>query len=190
MKKKSKLTQEIVRELLDYDPVAGTSTWRHRALHWFASCRSQRSWNARFAGKLAFTTIGISSYGRECYPVSVILCERGHSAHRIAFLYMTGRWSVEVDHKNRNKLDFRWRNLREVTRAQNMQNKDIGKANTSGRVGVRKHHVHGKFEARITVRGKTIQLGVFSAFADAVKAREDGEAKYKFPKTQRSRVAA
>lgn len=185
MEKQTNLTQAIVRELLDYDPKVGTFTWRFRALHWFASYRSQCSWNAKFAGKLAFTCISHDQDGNELYPISGILNERSHTAHRIAFLWMTGRWPVEIDHKNRNKKDFRWHNLREATRAVNMQNKDKTKLNISGRVGVRKHPVHGKFEARITVNKKTIALGTFASFKKAVAAREAAEREYLFSPSNR-----
>ena len=42
---------------------------------------------------------------------------------------------VEVDHKNQNKLDNRRCNLREVTRQENVINRPISKANTSGIIG-------------------------------------------------------
>jgi hypothetical protein len=49
------LTQEIVRELLDYDPATGSLTWRTRDRKWFKFDRDQNAWNKRFAGQPALT---------------------------------------------------------------------------------------------------------------------------------------
>jgi len=80
--------------------------------------------------------------------------------HRLAFLYMTGRWPGEVDHINGDQSDNRWCNLREVTHRQNQQNKLRPYANNKvGLLGVYKKRK--RFAARIVVDGKGINLGVF-----------------------------
>lgn len=172
------LTQEIVRELLDYDPKLGTFTWKKREQIWFASYRSMCSWNAKHAGRITGTCIPKTKDGVELYPMVTVLYE-SHPCHRIAFLWMKGYMPEELDHRNRNKKDFRWSNLREATRMINMQNKAISKVNTSGRVGVRETK-WGTFEARITANKKSIALGNFATFDDAVKAREAAERRYGF----------
>lgn len=50
--------------------------------------------------------------------------------------------------------------------------------NTSGRTGVSLDKISGKWEAYITVNYKTIRLGKFGSFADAVAARREAELKY------------
>ena len=56
------------------------------------------------------------------------------------------------------------------------------KTNTSGRTGVSKTQ-SGKFSAYITVAGKTVSLGTFNTFEEAVEAREVAEIeKYGFLK--------
>lgn len=50
--------------------------------------------------------------------------------------------------------------------------------NSSGRVGISVDKRNGRFKARITVDGKTISLGVFKIFADAVDARLEAEEKF------------
>ena len=46
-----KLTAEIARQLLDYDPETGELTWKPRGSHWFASESAFKSWNTKYAGK-------------------------------------------------------------------------------------------------------------------------------------------
>lgn len=82
---------------------------------------------------------------------------------------------LEVDHINRNKLDNRRSNLRNVTRAQNMQNVGPTIRNTSGYVGV--DYQGGKWRARYRENGKTFWLGRFETAeaAGAAVARHKEE---------------
>lgn len=57
-------------------------------------------------------------------------------------------------------------------------NRDKFSNNTSGKTGVYLRKESGKWRAKITVRGDTINLGDFFEFYDAVKAREEAELKY------------
>ena len=84
---------------------------------------------------------------------------RQYLAHRLAFFYMTGEWPKEqIDHRNRDKRDNRWCNLREATHAQNMQNCKISKNNKSGFKGVTIDK-HGSWYAHIMIDRKLISLG-------------------------------
>lgn len=82
--------------------------------------------------------------------------------------------AVTVDHINGNTLDNRRSNLRVCSQAENVLNKRIGKNNTSGHAGVVKLP-SGNFGVKITRAGKTIWLGTFKRFEDAVRVRKDGE---------------
>ena len=80
-----------------------------------------------------------------------------------------------IDHKNRNKLDNRKENLRICSQKENTRNRGA----TRGRelpLGIRKRN--GKFEARIMVNRKEINLGGYACLSDAVLARKEGEKKY------------
>lgn len=73
-------------------------------------------------------------------------------AHRLIWLIMTGEEADDmIDHKNRNKKDNRWCNLRKVTRAQNVHNSKIPSNNKAGVKGVRIDKRTGKFIAELSV---------------------------------------
>ena len=111
------LTAEIVRELLHYNPDTGHFTWKWRDRKWFRRDQDWKSWNAQHAGKRAFSD---NKYG---YMQGALLGIKV-KPHRVVFLYMIGRWPhPEPDHVNRNGLDNRWCNLREVTKAQSTRNR-------------------------------------------------------------------
>lgn len=58
------------------------------------------------------------------------------------------------------------------------QNTRSYRNNSTGRKGVTYCNTRKMYVARITTKGKGISLGRFKKFADAVKAREEGEIKY------------
>ena len=85
-----------------------------------------------------------------------------YSAHRLAWLYVTGRWPEnEVDHKNCIKTDNRWCNLRAATPCENKRNTRPYSNNKSGYKGVSWHTCSQKWRARILLDGKEKSLGLF-----------------------------
>lgn len=76
-----------------------------------------------------------------------------------------------VDHINGNKLDNRKENLRICTHQQNMCNTKLSIKNKTGIKGVHWSEERQKWSAQITVNKKTIALGRFICFDEAVKAR-------------------
>ncbi len=83
-----------------------------------------------------------------------------------------------ADHINRNPLDNRKANLRQVTQRQNVFNRSIQKNNKSGIIGVRWLKDRSKWSASIRVNGKSIHLGFYQNFNDAIKKRLEAEAVY------------
>lgn len=98
-----------------------------------------------------------------------------YKAHRLAFLFMTGSFPVEVDHIDGQSNNNKWNNLRGVTRSGNMMNAKRPNTNTSGVVGVHWNKIDRKWKAQIQVEGKYKYLGPFAAFFDAVCARKSAE---------------
>lgn len=154
------LTKERLDEVLDYNPETGLFTWRIQA--------SSRA--------LIGTTAGTpNAYGHRQIRVD----GRLYYEHRLAFLAMTGAFPpFQVDHINGVRSDNRWSNLRFATHAENRRNVGISKYNTSGVTGVCRDKASGKWWAGICDGGKTIHLGLFTEFKDAVAARRAAEVKY------------
>lgn len=79
-----------------------------------------------------------------------------YSAHRLAWFYVYGEWpKQQIDHINRNKLDNRISNLRDVSQAINARNRE----RLSGAHFVKKC---GKWKTQIGYEGSVIYLGQFT----------------------------
>lgn len=83
-----------------------------------------------------------------------------------------------VDHISGNKLDNRKLNLRVCKQNENCMNHSLNSNNTSGVAGVNWHKASSKWMARIKSNYKTIYLGLYDNFEDAVEARKIAEEKY------------
>lgn len=142
-----------LKEVLKYDPVTGVFT--HLV---------DRGSRAKAGGRAG-------SRGRSGYH-QIFIDGHYYQAHRLAWLYMTGKWPAgEVDHKNTSKVDNRWCNLREASRAQNQMNTNLYFTNSSGRRGVTWNKRAGKWQAQIMIDGKNKYLGVFDDVDSAAVAR-------------------
>jgi len=160
-----------VRALLDYEPKTGVLLWKWRARKWFTTKRGWRTWNTRYAGKLAFNG-GVRGRGRifggQLY--------RG----RIIWFWMTGAWPTgEIDHEDHNTGNNCWSNLRDVTDQQNKQNLGLRANNEFGAFGMRRRR-RGGFLVYIGVNGKQQRVGSFSTLVEAKQARKDAERRYGF----------
>ena len=140
-----------LRELLTYDPETGVFRWNVRPGP-FSNVK---------AGSMAG---GLNSDGY----IQISVDGTKHKAHRLAWLYMTGEWPEhQIDHRDRNRANNAWANLREATPAQNAQNRPAFK-NKIGRPGVARNH--RGYMARISINGERVYLGTFSTASDAEKA--------------------
>jgi hypothetical protein len=161
-----KLTQKYLKECLTYDPNTGIFTWNVRPLSHFKNSRICNNWNSRFCAKEAGIIGSHIMYRRIRVDAKLYL------AHRLAFLYMEGYFPEnQVDHMDRNRQNNKWENLREVSRQCNSQNCNLAKNNTSGVCGVYFDMGLNKWVAHIKISGKTIHLGCFENFDDAVMRR-------------------
>jgi len=171
------LTQELLKELLHYNPETGVFTWKARAEKHFKTYKSFKVWNARFPAKKAGYYEVKGDYKREL----VSILGKRIKSHRLAWLYVYGAYPEnQIDHINGIPTDNRIVNLRDVTNQENCKNVGISKNNTSGGIGISWHKASKKWSAYIKHNYKKIHLGLFLEFDDAVKARKEAENEYGF----------
>lgn len=159
----------ILRDRVLYDPLTGVMTWNANASLGFVSEHGRKVWAAKFGGK----PIEKRCHG---YIVVTISTPSGTSycvASRVAWALMTDEWPEhEVDHRNRDRADNRWDNLREGTHTQNNRNKEASITSHTGVRGVYPHHDgSGRFIAQIRRDGKQRYLGTFDTLESAAEAR-------------------
>lgn len=88
--------------------------------------------------------------------------------HRLATLMVLKEYPInEVDHKNKDKLDNSWVNLRQVTKTQNQWNSSIRSDNISGVKGVNWVEREQRWVARIQVNKARLCLGYFRTLEEA-----------------------
>ncbi len=102
----------------------------------------------------------------------VMIDGKKYLLHRLAWLYVHGVWpAIELDHEDTNPSNNRLCNLREATRKQNGENRNLQSNNKSGFRGVCLNH--SKWLAQITHCGRNIKLGRFNTPEEASAAYED-----------------
>lgn len=148
------LTAGLVQMLVEYDPVTGLFRWRHRPSHFFSTDSHYRGWNNKFEGQLALACVHSKGY-----RFGEILGSKVF-AHRAAFAIRHGEWpSGLIDHRNRNKADNRWDNLRIATDSQNQANTGPQKNSLVGLKGVTFDKQTGRWRASIQIDGTRRCLG-------------------------------
>lgn len=148
------VTAEQIRNALHYDPETGLFLWRLRE-------DRTKNWNAKYAGKSAGTQNGDGQI-RICFN------RANYVGHVLAWLYMTGEWPKHlIDHRDLNRSNNRWDNLRPATNSQNLANTPVRKNNTSGLKGVSWSAKEQKWQTNITVNYHQRRIGVFDCRAAA-----------------------
>ena len=137
------LTAERLREVLYYNPETGVFTWREKCAR--KVVKGSRAGCVNGAGYRQIRIAGAV-----------------YAEHRLAVLYMTGQWpALQVDHRNMNRADNRWSNLREASNEQNSRNRRPCRGFVE---------VGGKYLARIRIGGRRVGLGVYSSQGAAAAA--------------------
>lgn len=102
-------------------------------------------------------------------------------AHRLIWWLVRGKFPKNsIDHINGIRDDNRLCNLRLATHADQAKNQGRRSDNTTGATGVVWFKDRRKWVARITVKGKNINLGYFKDFGEACATRRLAEDKYGF----------
>jgi hypothetical protein len=145
------LTQEILKERLNYNPETGVFTRNIK----LPKCKNQIPVGAVNKGYLVIS-----------------LYRRYYRAHRLAWLYVTGEWPDGViDHRDGNSLNNKFENLRQCSVKENCENlRKARKTSKSGILGVSWHKQMGKWRASIKNNGKFKSIGLFHTPEDAYTA--------------------
>lgn len=148
------ITLERLREVLEYDPESGVWVWIART--------GKKSKPGKIAGSV------------ESHGYVVIRIDKGlYKAHRLAWLYMTGEWpKATIDHKNLERADNRWVNLREATQSQNNTNRGLTGLNKSGFKGVSWEKLAGKWRAQGRAGRQAMYIGLYETKEEASAAYE------------------
>lgn len=150
------ITQNELKELLNYDPCTGMFTWKRQR---------QRIRPGQRAGYKHWSGYVYIEVNRKAYAL-----------HRLAWLYVYGVWPQHtIDHINRDRSDNRISNLRDVPFHINTQNKSVYRNTSVGCSGVCFHSRMQKYQAQIKVDRKPVYLGTFDNLFDAVAARRSAE---------------
>lgn len=93
--------------------------------------------------------------------------------HRLAFLYVNGRWpQAELDHRDLNKTNNAYCNLREAERAENAKNIHVRKDSASQVKGVRRM-LSGRWQAVIRADNVRYCIGTYNTIDEASAAYEE-----------------
>jgi hypothetical protein len=159
------ITQEELKEVLDYSPETGVFT------------RKVSNSPRVKVGDVAGSVDKANGYRY------IKINGKRYLAHRLAFLYMTGEFPPEeVDHISHSKDDNRWVNLRVSSHQDNQRNRSINTNNKSGFTGVSWYKSTNKWMVQIKINGKKKHLGYFKDLTEAINARKKANSKYKFHK--------
>ena len=146
-RKQLSLTQERLKEVLEYFPTTGRFRWRVRQGPWGPG---------REAG-----TLCPSGY------VSIQIDGVRHSSHRLAWLYVHGEHPTgDIDHDNGNPADNRIVNLEHCPRRKNIWK--AVRRNASPFTGL--YRRGRKWHARIKVNGRQYYLGAYDTRKEASAA--------------------
>lgn len=95
---------------------------------------------------------------------------RSFYMHRLIYWFLKGEWPAVIDHINRDKLDCRIENLRDVSQQVNAQNKSMHSNNTTGYQGVTTEY--GKFSASVYMNYKKYKIYGYKTKEAAALARD------------------
>ncbi|WP_338688907.1 HNH endonuclease [Bradyrhizobium sp. 26S5] len=137
------LTGSRLERLLKYDPETGIFNWR----------RYRK---------------GVAGWDNGNRYVQITVDQKHYLAHRLAWLWMTGRWPEhEIDHIDGNSSNNAFRNLRCATSTQNKANTGARSRSLSGLKGASWHKSSRKWRSRIRIGDREIFLGMFNTAEEA-----------------------
>lgn len=155
---KSTHTQEQVKRLVTYNPETGVFTWLPRE----GKTRGEKIWNTRYAGTVA-------GWKKRNGYIALTLEYQKYLAHRVAWLYMTGKWPERViDHIDNDPANNAFANLRQATMSQNLSAHNVGRSGKGKYLrGVREKEKSNTFTAQVSHNRKVIYIGTYATEREA-----------------------
>jgi hypothetical protein len=152
---------EYLNECLKYTKSTGELLWRVRPDNHFSSPRIAKGWNTKYAGTLAGNGLGSFRLDHEEYQ-----------AHRVIWVMVTGTdpGKLEIDHRDTDPTNNRWRNLRLATRSNQTHNTSRRILNTSGVKGVHWNSRDQRWVVQVRVNRRMGFRGDFIELEEAVRA--------------------
>lgn len=147
--------------------------WRQPTEAAFPDKRKWRISSTKRKNLQAFNTLSEQGYLK-----GVIFRSKTLYAHAIVWAMFSGSWADEVDHIDHDKTNNKISNLRSVSRQENARNTSLRPNNTSGANGVYFNKLAKKWCAYIKANNRTVPLGYFASFEDAVEARREADRLY------------
>jgi len=152
--KQAFLNQELLKELVDYNPDTGVFAWK--------KIRRGVSCNKKVG------TVKPNGY------IVVLINRKLYRLHRLAWLYMTGKWpDNEIDHINGNRADNRFCNIRQATKAENNWNKKVRKDSTTGIKNVLYYPNYQTYYVKITANNVSHSFGPFKTKDEAASVAKE-----------------
>jgi hypothetical protein len=147
---KPDISQTYLKSILDYNALTGEFTWLTKHARNNVGDKVKVVYNQ-------YVRIGINGIS--------------YSAHRLAFIYMTGSAPTLVDHKNKIRSDNVWTNLRSANVSLNNMNTNHCRSSTGIR-GISFNKASNKFEVRVKPPIGKIIFKSFNNLDDAIKFNE------------------
>lgn len=149
---RAKITQELIQQLFNYNSETGDLKWK-RAPY----TKSKKGLIVRTKRNGYYT---VKIYGKD------------YLVHRIIWLYVYGYFPEnDIDHIDRNRINNKISNLREVSRQCNQRNVGLRRNNKTGIIGISFNTINFVWLASISVNNKYYNLGQYRDYTEAVCVR-------------------
>lgn len=172
MTTKNLIDIDELKKYLLYDKKTGHIYWRPRTIDMFSNEGSQKSWNTKYAYKMA----GTAMPGKQ---IQIKLLKRRYVGGHVAWALAHGYWPDIVVHLDGNNLNTKLSNLK-ATNLDNYKiyNKKLLRPDGT-RVGVNFDKRLRKWRAHLGIKHKRLHLGLFTSYEDAVAARASAEVEFR-----------
>tara|TARA_R110002012_G_scaffold318308_1_gene536377 strand:+ start:22505 stop:23146 length:642 start_codon:yes stop_codon:yes gene_type:complete len=158
--KMGEITQEKLNKVFEYNPNTGVIKYKVDTL------RNSKG--------------DIATYNHTGGYENICINTKNYLAHRIIYMYMTGKMPEYIDHINHNRKDNKWSNLRNVTHLENNTNTSLSKNSSSNYNGISLIKSTGKYRAYINKDYNQIHLGVFNTIEEAKKVRDKANKEHNY----------